>query len=436
MLFSDLIFVFAFLPIYTAITLCCREAWAKNAVSVIGALVLITWGRQWYYALIILPVFLIYICGFFANKIRRTVLEAVGDISAVCFCAFAIIGLGGGSLKNAVWAVGLIFFAMRCVHYNKEVSSGEEPERDFFALAAYLVSLENILISPLGSYFDSRERLRKRKQSLSKLSYGLSAFIRGFALVAVSGLAAERIRLAAHEYAAFPWLNAVISVAITFVEAYIVAAGVLGMSRGLGLMGGLSPKNSIPAFLPRARVGEHLEEFWESLPKFASECFYERSAAGRAVSLAAISLLSGVFLSFGCGAGAFFGMIILAIVLENMSEKKSRAADIAFSAVMMILAFLALSGGSVGGIAEIFGAFNIRKYDYDITYALYTELLRGLPWVVIGAAAVSPLGRFIAAKIRPMTAENEKTYGTFRIVGTALSAILLLIATVASAASV
>lgn len=434
MIFSDLIFVFAFLPIYLTVSFSCRETWTKNAVSVIASLLFITWGRQWYYALIIIPVFLIYILGLISKRINSLATEIVGNIAAVGFASFSVITLGTDlSLSSALISVGFLLFALRCVLYTKNITKGMKPERDFLALAVYLISFENMLVAPLSDYDDMREKLSSRRPTLSKMSAGLSAFVKGFAKVAVLGLAYERVRLAATEYEAFPWANAVILLIITFIEAYIIAAGICEMSCGLGLMNGFSPKNRTAAFMPRFRVGDHISDIWESLPKAIRSCFCERSGTGLIVSLVAVSLLSGVFLSFGAGAGAFLGIVTLAIILEYMAPRRNRAADIIFSAILLAAAFLALTCGSVGGIADFFSALNPSAYEYDITFALNAELWRSMPWLIVGAIVVSPLYRIASAAIRSKMSESASFYGAARVVETAVCAVLLVIATAASA---
>ncbi len=436
MIFSDLIFVFAFLPVCTALTLCCREQWTKNAVWAAASLVFIAWGRPvniWYYVLIALPVFLIYILGLLSAKIRPVVCEAIGGAAAVIYSAGAVILAGTDfTLRSVLISVGFILFSLRAIHYLKEVSDGLEPERDFLALAVYLISFENMLLSPLGSYESQRGLIANRRPTLSKMSAGLSAFIKGFAKTAVFGLSFERVRLAAVSGSAFPWANAVVLLIVTFGETYVVASGVLEMSRGLGLIGGLSPKGQTGAFLPRFRVGDHVGELWETLPQFAAECFFERSGLGLILSLAVISLLAGIFLSFGAGAAAFFGIILLAIILEAMSSRRSRAADLIFTIAVLAAGFLVLCCGSVSGIGRFFSAF-AADYGYDITYALNEELLRSLPWLTAGAVFATPLTRIVSAVLREKMSESESLYSAARIAETVLCSLLLIIAAVSAA---
>ena len=432
MIFTDLIFVFAFLPIYIIAEFSSREAWAKNMISIAASLLFIAWGRSLYYALIILPVFLIYICGLLRRRFGA-VFEVLGDVIAAASAGFAVVSLAGdGTLHSALLSVGFILYALRAVNYLKKVSDGMAPERDLLCLAVYLISFENMLIAPLMGYDKMQKKLASRRPTLSKTSAGLSAFIKGFAKVAVFGLSFDAVRIAATEYEAFPWLNAITLIVVTFGEVYVITAGFLEMSAGLCMISGFSPEYETSAFLPKFRVSEHVAEMWRGLPAMARKNFAERSLAGTLISLAALSLMTGIFIGFGAKAGAFLVVLIILMTLEETSPKRNKAADLIFSAVLMTVAFLVLVGGSFNGISAVLGAIDPSAYDYDITYILNFELIRRLPWLIIGAVAVSPLYRLAENALRRKMAENERAYTALRVADTAVCAVLLVLGTIAA----
>lgn len=432
MIFTDLIFIFAFLPIYIIAGFSSREAWAKNMISIAASLLFIAWGRSWYYVLIIIPVFLIYICGLLLPRFGA-VFEAVGDIIAAASAAFAVVSLAGdGTLHSALLSVGFILYALRAVNYLKKVSDGMAPERDVLCLAVYLISFENMLIAPLTGYDKMRKKLASRRPTLSKTSAGLSKFIKGFAKAAVLGLSFDAVRVAATQYEAFPWLNAITLIIVTFGEVYVITASFLEMSAGLCMISGFSPEAETSAFLPKFRVSEHVAEMWRGLPAMVRENFAERTLVGTVISLAALSLMTGVFIGFGAKVGAFLGVLMILMTLEGFSPKHNKIADLIFSAVLLTVAFLVLIGGSFAGIFTVLGAINPSAYEYDITYILNLELLRRLPWLIIGAVAVSPLYRLAENALRRKMAENERAYTALRVADTVICAALLVLGTIAA----
>lgn len=428
MIFSDLIFVFAFLPIYLALSFSCRESWSKNLLSAAASILFIVWGRQWYYALIIVPIFLVYISGLMLNGKKTRFPALFGSFSAAAYTVFAAALLKSDtSLNSALFTVGVILFSLRAATYLKEVSEGAPAERDIMALTVYLISFENMLIAPLARYSEVKERIKNRRLVLSKLSDGLSTFVFGFARTAVFALAFDRVRMASVS-GAFPWLNAVVLILAVFCEVYVVSVGVLEMSRGLGLINGYSPSVQVSAFIPRARISDHIYEVWGSLPGFMARL----SEGNSLLLLAVLGIVTGGFIGMGAYVGAFFGIILMAVAIENLCPSKSKAADALFSAVILAAAFLTLAAGTAGGYAELFSAFDVSRYDFDISFALNEQLGYSLVLMLVGAASVSPLYRAAAVWYRQKRAESGGLYGALRVAQTVLGVVFLMLGVAAS----
>lgn len=433
MIFSDLIFVFAFLPLYLICSFCCRETWAKNAVSVIFSLVFAVWGRRWYYALIILPVFLIYICGLLSKRVNNRVSEVIADAFAIGFSMFATVTLcADGTLRSGLLAVGYILFALRSCLYMKHLAEGMEPERDFLALSVYLFSFENMLPCQLRDYQSARRELSERRVTLSKMSSGLSMFIRGFAKMSVCAFGFDAVRLAAVEYEAFPWLNALIIIPVSLAEAYIALSASVEMSSAIGLMNGLSPELRNSCFVPRLKLSDHISELWSSLAGLVRGLSGKGLNAGSAVCLALISLSAGVFIGFGAFYAACFCLILLAIVFEGFSEKPAKPSDLLITVPFAVLSALVLFCGTVP-LPRLFSALDPSAYGYDVTFVLNKELLRSLPRLALGLLWISPLSRMVSALVREKMRESDGFYSASRIFGAALDVFLLMIAAVAAA---
>ncbi len=428
MSFTDLIFVFAFLPVYLIAGYCCRETWAKNAVSVLAALLFIIWGRPWYLSLIILPVILIYIPSFFPERPRRLftkLFAAVGCISGLAAAAF--VG-SEGTLKGSLLSIGFCVFSMKCISFASE----KEPKKDFFAVAAWFLSPENLLVCPIESFSETRG-ISSRKITLSKMSAGAAMFIKGFAKAAVCGLVFERLRLAALSGEAFPWLNALMSVGASVAGAYVTVAGTLEMSRGIALMNGLSPKLSPSWFTPSFRLSKHADGLWDGLSGFTANCFCG-SFPKTVLSLAAVSLAVGVLFSFGAGSAAAFGIVVAALIIEGSYSQESRPSDLAVSLAAWLFAALLQGWQSPQGAMEFFAALDYNKYGYDITYALNAEFWRGLLWLAVGLALLTPLPSLAGGAIRRKMRESDGFYTAARVAETLLCAGLLVLGAIAATA--
>ncbi len=431
MIYTDLIFMFAFFPVVVILTYCCSEDWSKNTFSLLGSLLFITWGRSAGFALIILPVLVIYILG---NLIPKSggILEALGDIVALGSASAAIIFLPDrGTLSHALLCTGFVLYALRAINYLKKVSEGMKPERKFLCVAVYLISFENMLIAPLASYDKVRDRLSSRRPELSKASEGIVKVIEGFAFSAIFALSFDAVRLSATEYSAFPWMNALILPAAVFFEIYAVVLGFGTTSRGMSLMLGFAPEKTSSALRPKANFSEHISEIWKTLPEFVCDCFAERSLAGFFISIAATAVLSGIFIGLGIGIAGFLGIVILGIILSSRREKTNPVAEAVFSAIFTVASVMILSYGSLDGIAGFIKALDYSAYEYDITYALNYELTRRLPWLILGILAVSPLSGKLSRFIQRKASESEKAYAAYKTAETVFCALLLIVSAAA-----
>ena len=83
-----------------------------------------------------------------------------------------------------------------------------------------------------------------------------------------------------------------------------------------------------------------------------------------------------------------------------------------------------LANGSLTALSRWFGGFNLRKYDFDISFVLYTRL-------VIAVIYVSSLRRIAERWARERMSENEAVYGTVRTLGAVLSGVLVILSAAA-----
>lgn len=427
--YTDLIFVFGFLPVCVIAGWCCREISSRNLVTAVCSLVFICWGRSVRYALVLVPAIVTYICGRTAKK-APAVSEAIGDAVLLASATAGIFALGEPlSLTSALWSAGFLMSALRGMSYLRLCAGGMEPEKSPLNLTVYLIAFENMLISPIVSYRDARENIAQRSITLSKVSKGLPMFIKGFALTAVCGLGFDAVRTASFEYAAFPWMNAVILCVATFFEALVVTSGYLDMSCGLSMMTGMPYKREWGAVMPSRSLKKTVSGFSEGFADTVIKTFCERSRTVYFVFLGCAAVLGGVFSAYKMPAPALVCISAAALILSARSDGKYPKADAVFTIIILAAAII------LPGIMQhpaFFEGFGSQKYDYDITYILNYEFLRRMPWMIIGIAAVSPLkvyaGRFIKQKV----SSGGKSYALYKYAETAICAVLLILGAAAA----
>lgn len=429
MIFTDLIFVFAFLPVYFIAVFCLSENWSKNTASLIGSLLFLIWGRSIYYALIVLPIFAVYLCGRLIPKFKY--FEQLGSLIAVISAAVMTALLpNDGALVSSLISVGFILFALRALRYLSEVSGGLSPETNWLKLAVYLISFEGMLSAPVLSYAQSRKYLDTRRASLKKAADGLPIFIFGFARASLFGLVFERVRLSATEYEAFPWANAVWLIVITAAEAYVLISGLTEMSRGIALINGLPEERKISAFVPRTGLCAHVGELLPGLDRTVYETVCRMSASGFYISLFVMAALSAGLYSLERPAAACFIIILIGMAISGRYDGKIPAADGVFTAVVVAFSAVLLAGGGPDGLMKLFGS---ERYEYDITYILYYELTHRAFWLIAGLIFTSPLTRLISRCFERLAEKGGKRYAVARLCETAVCMLLLILSAAAAA---
>jgi len=236
-IYTDLIFVFLFLPVYAVLMLALRERYEKNLAAVVMSLIFFIWGRPLYYALIFLNIFTVYAAGRLSSRSNYNVIRiAVTSLAAASTLPAAIALASDNTVKGAVSALGALLFALRCGLYLRDAEDGGE--RNIVNLSVYLMSFEFMAVSPVLAYSEIRDGIAERKTNLAMLSGGLERFVGGLAASAILGYSLERVRQAALFGGALPYINAIVGVIAAALEFYVIICAYLAMSEGLCLIGG------------------------------------------------------------------------------------------------------------------------------------------------------------------------------------------------------
>ena len=264
MIYTDLIFVFLFLPVYAVLMLALRERYEKNLAAVVMSLIFFVWGRPLYYALIFLNIFTTYAAGRLSTKHNYNVIRiTVTSLAAASSVAAAVALASDNTVKGAVSAFGVLLFALRCGLYLRDAEDGGE--KNIINLCVYLMSFEFMAVSPVLAYSEIKEGIAERKTNLAMLSGGLERFVGGLAAYSILGYSLERVRQAALFGDSLPYINAIVGVIATAVVFYVVICAYLAMSEGLCLIGGYRIKMWDSSFTPRSLVKNHLGYAYLSL---------------------------------------------------------------------------------------------------------------------------------------------------------------------------
>ena len=195
MIFSSLLFVFWFIPIFFIIYYLAPMKF-KNLVLLVGSMVFYGWGEPKYLILLAVSILVNYLAGILIHRFRgrgdKAVLicALVFDVGMLFFFKYinffieninAVSG-AGISKVDITLPLGISFYTFQIMSYVIDLYRGKvEVEKSLVNLGTYLCMFPQLIAGPIVVYSDVSAALRSRKISASGLNEGLKLFVLGFA---------------------------------------------------------------------------------------------------------------------------------------------------------------------------------------------------------------------------------------------------------------
>lgn len=272
MVFSSLLFLFWFLPIFFLIYYIVHKKY-KNAVLLIGSIAFYAWGEPKFLLLIFISVLVNYFAGIVMSKTnhKRVVLISAlfydfGMLLIFKYTNFFIENINrisGLNLEkvNITLPLGISFYTFQIASYIIDLYKGEiEKEKNIINLGTYLCMFPQLIAGPIVVYSDVSKKLHERKVTLFDVEEGVRIFILGLGAKVIiannAGSLFDRARGLGFSNISMPlaWLS-MISYTI---QIYFDFNGYSLMAIGLGKMLGFDfPKNFDSPYISRS-----LTEFW------------------------------------------------------------------------------------------------------------------------------------------------------------------------------
>ena len=345
MLFSSLIFLFYFLPVFLAIYLLSPRKY-HNFVLLTFSLIFYAWGEPRFIPLLVFIIAANYLAGLLIDQSHGTARKAflwlgvLGNIGILALFKYSNFLLGIGEdifnvtfpfprLKHMMLPLGISFFTFKALTYIIDVYRGRvTATKNFTNLATYIFMFPQLVAGPIVRYEMIEHELRDRSISAAKLLEGSKLLIIGLAskVIFANQLAiyADDIFSKAPEYLSMglSWLGAVSYT----LQIYFDFAGYSLMAIGLGKMIGFNtPDNFNLPYLSRS-----VTEFWRrwhiTLSSWFREYLYIPLGGNRRGKLVTYRNLFVVFLLCGIWHGANFTFLVWGVyhgfflILERWSR--------------------------------------------------------------------------------------------------------------------
>ncbi|MGG7059757.1 MBOAT family O-acyltransferase [Clostridium tertium] len=399
MVFSSLLFIFRFLPLFF-ITYILSPIKYRNLILLIGSLLFYSFGEPKYFIVMIASILVDYFVGIniennFDNRkkckhlLLISILFNMGSLFFFKYFNFfinnvnMILGLSINEL-NITLPLGISFYSFQTLSYSIDVYRGEvKAERNIINFGAFVSSFPQLIAGPIVKYSDIDKEIKNREIKLTNIEEGIKIFIVGLAkkvlLANNIGMLWTDIYSKSIKDITTPlaWLGVL---AFSF-QIYFDFSGYSSMAIGLGKMLGFTfPKNFNFPYISKS-----IREFWRrwhiTLSSWLKEYIYIPLGGNRVGRTRYFFNLLILWFFTGFWHGAEYTFIIwglyffILVYIESRFIKNFLDKHIVFSHIYTI--FFLLIGWCIFAIDNIELLFLYLKkmltFSYSIEWIYYIK---------------------------------------------------------------
>lgn len=344
MIFSSLIFTYAFLPLCLICYELIKPLKGKNAVLIICSLFFYAWGEPVRVGLLLISAVVNYFVGIGIGSIKsekkkKAVFGAglvfnIGMIAVIKYSGFVMTNINSAfrsslPVPDIAPLAGISFYTFQIISYIVDCYWGKvEPQRNFFKLLLYISLFPQLIAGPIVRYSTIAEEIDNRHTTLRDYSEGFSRFVVGLAKKVV--LADQLHRIVDNYFgdggvAALTIGGTWYAVILYSLYIYFDFSGYSDMAIGIGRIFGFHFNENFD----HPYLSKDITEFWQrwhiSLGTFFRDYLLPISFFGyrnKYLSLALVWFCTGIWHGASWNYvlwGVYYGLFI---VLEELIGKK------------------------------------------------------------------------------------------------------------------
>ncbi len=403
MVFSSVLFLFRFLPIFM-ICYFLAPGRMKNFILLLGSLIFYAWGEPVYILLMLFSTVTDYANGLLIERFRGTrkaVLPLAASVAVnlfvLCFFKYAdfLIGtlnqVGGFSipLLHLPLPIGISFYTFQTMSYTIDVYRGSvKAQRNLLDFGVYVSMFPQLIAGPIVKYRDVETNLHDRPVNVLGISHGLKRFCVGLAkkVLLANSLGNLWAEISGHDYGSMSMLTAWIGILAFAFQIYFDFSGYSDMAIGLGeIMGFHFPENFRYPY-----ISASITEFWRrwhiSLGSWFREYVYiplggNRKGLPRQIfNILTVWLLTGIWHGAGWNFllwGLWFGILLILekLFLGKVLSWFPRVVGVLYTCIAVLVGwtlfelaspaeitgYLAAMAGA-GGIVDRTALYLLREY--------------------------------------------------------------------------
>ncbi len=472
MVFSSLLFVYAFLPICMLIYALARGIKAKNIVLLIFSLLFYAWGEPVYVLLLLFMTFADWLIALLIEKSDGKKLSRKILIILSCVVNLGIIGVfkyTGFFLENIqnvfgvpsiipqiVLPIGISFYTFQLLSYVIDVYRKEVPaQKNFFWLLLYSSLFHQCIAGPIVRYKDVEREILTRRTKTYEVTKGISRFAVGLAkksvlanmcgnlsdtlLVAdtlINSNAAEALSELSSRSVVGLWMG----VLFYMLQIYLDFSAYSDMAIGMGLMVGFHFKENFNYPYAAKSVTDFWRRWHISLGSFFRDYVYiplggnRKGAVRTYFNILVVWLLTGLWHGASWNFvlwGLFFCifLIIEKVFLLKLINKIPAFFGRIYLLIVVFFGWILFRFSDFRFIPMVLKGMFAQNGNSLIDFETRTLLTSNFIFIIIAILAVTPLIKFITEKAKP---KKAKTFYSviYHIASAIIPIILLLLSTI------
>lgn len=275
MVFSSIVFLFRFLPVFM-ICYYLVPGRMKNLILLLGSLFFYAWGEPVYVVLMLFSTVSDYIHGLLIDRFRGKRMSTVFLVSSVVinllllgyfkysdFLIQTVNNVAGTSfpLQNLPLPIGISFYTFQTMSYSIDVYRGEaKVQKNILDFGVFVSMFPQLIAGPIVKYKQVQDRMHDRPVDLLQISYGAKRFVTGLAkkVLLANNIGLLWSEVSAMNYGEMSVLTAWLGIVAFAFQIYFDFSGYSDMAIGLGAcLGFVFPENFNYPY-----ISTSITEFW------------------------------------------------------------------------------------------------------------------------------------------------------------------------------
>ena len=448
MVFSSLIFLFCFLPLFLICYFIPKKRKFRNIVLLLFSLAFYGYGEPIYLILMILSIVINYFIALWMNKSKHKknwlIIDIVFNIGLLLIFKYSnffidnINNIFNFNIKflEISLPIGISFYTFQILTYVIDVYKGEvNVQESLINLGCYVSSFPQLIAGPIVRYSTVNDELNNRHETIKDFSSGIRRFSLGLAKKAI--IANEMAYVADTLYAScikdLGFIGVLVAaIAFTF-QIYFDFSGYSDMAIGLGRMLGFHYLENFNF----PYIARTITDFWRrwhiSLSTFFRDYVYIPMGGNRCSKVRHIFNLFVVWFLTGFWHGAswnfilwglyyFIFLILEKFVFKDIINKIPKIIGHIYTIVVVIIGFIIFYFTDINLLGEAFKSlFGLNGFgNISIFNELQIFKVRTIIVFIIAILASTPLLKNLIYK--------NKTIGDIIVVVLLLLSIVSIIA--------